>query len=367
MRSQRTAKAPRRRIPGTTADFTRVAAVIWGIAFAFAMQLSLAMQLFGQVRVPTELPLQIIVVRSQEEALQIFDRLKKGADFSEIAKEQSIDPTAADRGFLGAMRSNQLRPELRDALNGLGPGQLSPVVSLPSGYAILRVMRDGEKPGVKGADPSRDLALAASGAIKFVQDIDGLAEAETALARFPKAKGWNWDPGTICGLRKESLASVTAGLKDRLAADAGSSEPAKAQIDAMEIHFSLGQLYAYRGDMQLAIKQYLASYDIARTRVPEAVLQLEETLGVAYLHQSEMENGAYRNPGGKDLFPISPESAYENTADSRKAIEYFLKYLEKKPEELELVWLLNIAYMTLGRWPADVPSKYVIPPSAFQS
>src|ERR1700722_3307418 len=132
MRSQRTAKAPRRRIPGTTADFTRVAAVIWGIAFAFAMQLSLAMQLFGQVRVPTELPLQIIVVRSQEEALQIFDRLKKGADFSEIAKEQSIDPTAADRGFLGAMRSNQLRPELRDALNGLGPGQLSPVVSLPS-------------------------------------------------------------------------------------------------------------------------------------------------------------------------------------------------------------------------------------------
>jgi tetratricopeptide (TPR) repeat protein len=335
--------------------------MVWGIAFAFAMQL------FAQAPGPTELPLQIIVVRSQEEARQVLDRLKKGADFSQIAKEQSIDPTAADRGFLGTIQLNQLRPELRDAVNGLGAGQLSSVVSLPSGYAILRVMRDGESPVAKGADPSRDLALAASGAIKLVLDIDGFAEAETALLRFPKAPGWNSDPASVCDMRNQSLASVTTQLKDRLAADATSAVPARAQIDSMQMHFALGQLYAYRGDMHLAIEQYLAAYNIAQSRVPGAVLQTEEALGIAYLHQSEMENGAYRTPGSKDLFPMRPESAYKNMGDSKKAVEYFLKYLENKPDEMEVRWLLNIAYMTLGRWPTDVPSKYLIPESAFQS
>ena len=62
-----------------------------------------------------------------------------------------------------------------------------------------------------------------------------------------------------------------------------------------------------------------------------------------------------------------PGNAYTKTGDSEKAVEYFLKYLEQQPDELEVKWLLNLAYMTLGEYPDKVPPKYLIPPSVFQS
>src|SRR5690349_16038789 len=48
-----------------------------------------------------EVPLQVIVVRSLEEARQILERLKKGEDFAGLAKDQSIDPTANSGGYIG--------------------------------------------------------------------------------------------------------------------------------------------------------------------------------------------------------------------------------------------------------------------------
>ena len=52
-------------------------------------------------------------------------------------------------------------------------------------------------------------------------------------------------------------------------------------------------------------------------------------------------------------------------AASRKAVGYFEQYLKAKPDDLEVKWLLNLAYLTLGGYPAAVPPAYLIPPSAF--
>ena len=80
-----------------------------------------------------------------------------------------------------------------------------------------------------------------------------------------------------------------------------------------------------------------------------------------------MENDVYRVPGEKCLFPMRPGNAFRKTEDPQKAIEYILKYLEKKPDDLIVTWLLNVTYMTLESYPADVPQKYLVPPSAFES
>jgi hypothetical protein len=80
-----------------------------------------------------------------------------------------------------------------------------------------------------------------------------------------------------------------------------------------------------------------------------------------------MENGAYRAPGKKCLFPMGPADAYQKPYDSQEAVKYFLQYLSKKPDEIEVKWLLNLSYMTLGKYPAEVPQQYLIPPSAFES
>ena len=50
-----------------------------------------------------------------------------------------------------------------------------------------------------------------------------------------------------------------------------------------------------------------------------------------------------------------------------KAIEYLLKYLQRKPDALDVRWMLNLAYMTLGKYPAGVPPQYLTPPTIFDS
>ncbi len=119
--------------------------------------------------------------------------------------------------------------------------------------------------------------------------------------------------------------------------------------------------------MDRAIEQYQDAYQIAVSKVSSATLQMNEALGIAYLHKSEMEIDVYRNPGDRCLLPMRPGSSYAKTGNSEKAIEYFEKYLEQKPNELEVRWLLNLAYMTTGGYPDKVPPQYLIPPLVFAS
>jgi len=315
-----------------------------------------------------ELSLQVIVVRSAEEAQEVVARLNQGDDFAQLARQESIDPTADQGGYLGLLNAAELRAELRDAMRGVGPGQISPVVHIPSGYAILKITHNEAGTAPKDADRARIFALAATGTVKYVQDVDGLAEAEGALLRFPKPASWNGDPKNVCKLRKQSLSTMIDRLKNQLTPGSQQNPLAsRPPVDTMQMHFALAQLYAYLGDMDSAIASYRMSYGIALSDVQSAIPQMEEALGVSYLHRSQMENDVYRLPGEKCLLPIPPGSRYQKPADSEKAVEFFLMYLDQKPKELEVIWLLNIAYMTLGNYPDSVPAKYLIPPATFVS
>jgi len=322
-----------------------------------------------------EVPLQVIVVRTPEEAQAILDRLKNGEDFGKLAKENSIDPTASSDGFMGYLAPDSLRAELRDGLKGVGPGQITGIIHVPSGYAIVKVMANGSHPdtyrpsgmGDVSTDLARSFDLAATGAVKYAPPVDGLGEMEIVVSQFPKPRGWNADPNTVCAIRRQSIGEMIAKLSNALAPENQSGLSGRAPIDVMQLHVGLAQLYAFQGDMTPSIQHYQAAYQIALSDVPAAVPQEEESLGIVYLHKSEMENDVYSAPGEKCIFPMRPGSAYKQTDDSEKAIEYFLKYLEAKPDELEVKWMLNIAYMTMGKYPDAVPHEYLIPPFAFES
>jgi hypothetical protein len=91
-------------------------------------------------------------------------------------------------------------------------------------------------------------------------------------------------------------------------------------------------------------------------------------LGVAYLHRAGAVNGLYdRHPGELCLFPIRPEFKYPKGADSQKAVQHFLASLKSRPGDIETRWLLNLAYMTLGKYPAGVPKEHLFAPSLFAS
>jgi len=311
-----------------------------------------------------EASLQVIVVRSPEEADELLQRLKKGEDFSTLAKQDSIDPTAESGGFMGTVDPNSLRAELRDALKGVTPGNVTPVIHIPSGYAILKVMNN-PAPNSLNVDPARNFALSAAGTVKYSLDVGGLPEAEGAILRSTKPANWNHTPRAICTARKKSLKESVERLKDYLGPANAANRSTHPPIDIMQLHFGLAQLYSYLGDMDHAIEEFQASYEIALASVPNAVPQMEEALGVIHLHKAEMVNEVFTAPGKKCLIPIAPADAFKKPEDSLKAIEYFLKYLDKKPNELEVVWLLNLAYMTTGKYPDQVPQKYLISPSIF--
>jgi hypothetical protein len=138
--------------------------------------------------------------------------------------------------------------------------------------------------------------------------------------------------------------------------------------DRFYSHGALAQLKAYMGDMDSAIREWTIQYQIAQSSLPDAVTYMQETLGVAYLHKSEMENGVYRDSGSQDIFPpLHPGAHYAKREDSELAVQYLLQSLERAPNNLAVKWLLNLAYMTLGEYPAKVPAKYLIPLSVFQS
>ncbi len=302
------------------------------------------------------------MVSSPDKAQRIFDQLQKGADFAALAKQESIDATADDGGAMGKLSASSLRPELRAALEGVGIGEISPVVRVPLGYAVLQIVNEAA-----GANPASTQGIASTGSVKYTFNVSGLGEAELGLSKFSKPAAWNQDPREICEIRKQSLAVEKETLEKFLSPANESVRSSYAPIDVLNAHFSLGEVDSYTGNMADAVEQYQAANQIALGDVPTAVLQMNEAVGLAYLHMSEMENDVYRDPGDRCLLPMPPGMAYAKTGDSEKAVEYFSKYLEQKPDELEVKWLLNLAYMTLGEYPEKVPQKYLIQPSVFAS
>ena len=311
--------------------------------------------------------LRISVVSSSEEAENILGLLRQGQDFATLAKQKSIDTTSDAGGLMEKVAPSMLRPELRDALQALAPGQLSPVIRTPLGYAVLKLVERTEAQENPSLAYIGNQASSATGSVKFTYDVSGFAEAELGLTRESKVPGWNPDPQFVCQIRKDSLLSEKQGLEDFLSPANKTKRQALPPIDVMNAHISLAELNAYPGNMDATIEQYQEAREIAESQVPTALSQMNEALGISYLHRSEVENDVYRAPGEKCLLPMPPGNAYAKTDDSKKAVEYFLKYLEGRPDDLEVRWLLNLAYMTLGDYPDKVPPKYLIPPSAFQS
>ena len=72
-----------------------------------------------------ELPLRMILVRSYSEAERIVERLKAGDSFEMLARKHSIHFTASEGDYIGRMKLSGARPEVRDALKGVGPGEVT--------------------------------------------------------------------------------------------------------------------------------------------------------------------------------------------------------------------------------------------------
>ncbi|MFK8049350.1 MAG: CRTAC1 family protein [Halioglobus sp.] len=94
---------------------------------------------------------------------------------------------------------------------------------------------------------------------------------------------------------------------------------------------------------------------------------IRDWLAIAHLRRGEQANCIERHSADVCIFPIRSSGVHVDPTGSTSAITELKATLSEKPRDLNSRWLLNIAYMTLGKYPQEVPKQWLIPPSAFQS
>jgi peptidyl-prolyl cis-trans isomerase C len=92
-----------------------------------------------QISSEQEVRARHILVETEDEAKQVEEELKKGADFAELAKKKSKDPGASDGGDLGFFTKDQMVPEFSAVAFALEPGKISDPVKSQFGWHVIKV------------------------------------------------------------------------------------------------------------------------------------------------------------------------------------------------------------------------------------
>ena len=100
---------------------------------------------------------------------------------------------------------------------------------------------------------------------------------------------------------------------------------------------------------------------IVGTINPYQAEKVNKDLALAYLRQGERSNCIANHASASCLLPIRGLGIHQNRSGSERAIELYEEILKHDPDDLESRWLLNIAYMTLGEYPAKVPDQFILP------
>jgi len=151
------------------------------------------------------------------------------------------------------------------------------------------------------------------------------------------------------------------------------------------------QMLEAKPDLQheLKIRQALADCDLGAGDSSDAVEQLEQirrlgaenslafspafekevrdTLAIAYLRLGEQENCLANHGQDSCLIPLKGGGIHTLLRGANGAVREFSAALEKDPNDLKAQWLLNLAYMQLGKYPDGVPKPWLVASSVFSA
>lgn len=92
---------------------------------------------------------------AQVEAQQIIEQLNDGADFAELAKKHSDDPSAKNGGDLQFVTRNRMPREVDQVAFNLNVGEVSEVIPMGGGFMIIKVT-DKRPEGIQTFDEVKD-------------------------------------------------------------------------------------------------------------------------------------------------------------------------------------------------------------------
>jgi tetratricopeptide (TPR) repeat protein len=298
---------------------------------------------------PDEPILEILLVKTKPEADAILAKIQAGESFELLASRHSIDPTAPDGGYLGQIKTEYLKAELKEALKNVGVEGVTSVFPASGGYMILKVL----------ARP-REAALGQQTAAQLVAYVAGFEEALSYFSKMPKPDNYHQDLKTMCDLKKRAVEVAIQEMEAVLG-------PGRNAQQRLQAHHTIAQLSAYQGNMDKAIRHFEEAFQIATENSLNALVPvLREKLAIAYLRKGEVENCVANHSARSCIYPLTLEARHKLQAGSRKAVSLFTDYLREQPDDLEVKWLLNLALMTLGPPSKDIPGAYLLPQPAFK-
>jgi len=120
--------------------------------------------------------------KAQKELTDLQARLKKGEDFSELAKKSSDCPSAPRGGDLGFFPRGQMVPAFENSAFALKSGDVSDIIETQFGYHLIKVT-DKKAPGTLTFDESKERIAqylkqekATDKVSKFIEELKSKAE-----------------------------------------------------------------------------------------------------------------------------------------------------------------------------------------------
>jgi len=135
-----------------------------------------------------------ILLEDYETAMAVYNRLKKGSKFGDLALDYSGDRESAEMGGdLGYFTADQVELPFAEALIGLKEGSFSKPVKTIYGYHIImlteRIKAGSELDSLEAKKMIKDRLLAGKHAEKFQKMVDSLrAEADIEIFPLPESE-----------------------------------------------------------------------------------------------------------------------------------------------------------------------------------
>ena len=109
--------------------------------------------------------------------------------------------------------------------------------------------------------------------------------------------------------------------------------------------------------------------DVEPMQIPggkeQAVLEMKKLLALAYLRLGEQENCILNHTSASCIIPIAQPGQHGKKEGSSEAMRLYKEVLAQNPNDLTSIYLLNVASMTLGMFPHDVPASMRLPEGYF--
>lgn len=172
-------------------------------------------------------------------------------------------------------------------------------------------------------------------------------------------------------IRDEDVMNNTFRNRDRVRVMEGQLAKETNAVVVWETLPQLADEQLRAGDPQAALANYdrfeKLSAQLGQPLQPRVSQMIAHQKAVCYLRIGEQQNCLTNHTVESCLFPIRQLGVYQRQEGPRQAIRILTEALQQHRGDLKGVWLLNIAYMVIGEYPDQVPTKWRIPPAVFQS